>query len=119
MSNQLTFSGRGRIDLVEFHAQKHYTIVTTPAPDEFSHPSRFKLVSVNPIGQVGQTVDFTVAIRGTVRAKQYLDKQTGMNKYYQEADVFLEVLTCQGVFASTPGASNSPVSEQPKKLGTL
>lgn len=108
MSNQLSFSGRGRIDLVEFHAQKHYTIITTPAPDEFSHPSRFKLVSVNPIGQVGQTIEFTAAIRGTVRPKQYVDRQTGLQKFYQEADVFLEVLQSQGVFVSAPTDIKKP-----------
>ncbi len=98
MNNLLSFSARGRIDLVEFHAQKHYTIVTTPAADEFSHPSRFKLVSVNPIGQVGQTIEFTACIRGTCRPKQYVDRQTGLQKVYQESEVYLEVMHSQAVF---------------------
>lgn len=91
----LTFQARGRIDVVEFHAQKHYTVITTPAPDEFSHPSRFKVVSQHPIGQPGQTVDIKAVLRGTVRPKQYVDKQTGMQKVYQDAEVYIEVLTSQ------------------------
>lgn len=98
----LTFQARARIDLVEFHAQKHYTIVTTPAPDEFSHPSRFKLVSTNPLGQVGQTIDFKAVLNGTVRPKQYVDKQTGMQRVYQEADIYITVISSQIAYPTAP-----------------
>lgn len=97
-ADDLTFQARARIDHVEFHNGKHFTVVTTPAPDEFSHPSRFKLQSQNPIGQQGQTVDFTGFLTGTVRPKQYIDKQTGMQKIYQEADVYINVVASQVVY---------------------
>lgn len=101
-TKDLTFQARARIDLVEFHNQKHYTVVTTPAPDEFSMPSRFKLISPAPIGQVGQTVDFTGSLSGTCRPKQYVDKQTGMQRVYQDNEVYINVIHSQIVYLNTP-----------------
>ena len=98
----LTFQARGRIDFAEIHNQKHYTVITTPAADEFSHPSRFKLCSTGPLGQPGQTIDFKTTIVGMVRQKTYLDKNTGYQKTFYEPDVYINVIHSQVVYLSAP-----------------
>lgn len=105
-AHDLKFQARGRIDHVEFHNGNHYTIVTTPSLDEFSAPSRFKLRSQQPIGQPGQTVDFTAVLSGTVRPKQYIDKQTGMQKIYQEADTYINVVASQLVYLNANSSAD-------------
>lgn len=101
-SLDLTFQARARVDLVEFHKGKHYTIVTTPAADEFSHPSRFKICSDAPFAQPGQTVDFTAVFKGMVRPKSYVEASTGLQKTYQEADVFINLVRSQIVYLNAP-----------------
>jgi hypothetical protein len=88
----MQFSMIARIDFSENHNNKVYTVVTTPAPDAFSHPSRFKVVSEQPLGAPGQSIDMTLSVGGVVREKQYRDKQTGYNKTFYEADVYLNVV---------------------------
>lgn len=91
--NQVTIIGR--IDMVDFHNGKHYSIVTSPAADAYSHPSRFKVVSDNPFGQVGQTYQITLSLGGIVRARNYKDAATGQPRVFQEADVYLNVVSAQ------------------------
>ncbi len=89
--NQVTIVGR--VDLVEFHNGKHYSIVTSPAIDAYSHPARFKVVSDNPFGQVNQTFLITCSLGGIVRPRNYKDAATGQPRVFQEADVYFNVLT--------------------------
>lgn len=83
----------GRIDFCENHNGKVFTIVTTPAVDAYSHPSRFKVVSQQPFGGLGQTFEINLSVAGVVREKSYRDKQTGFNKTFHEADVYLHVVS--------------------------
>lgn len=83
----------GRIDFAELHNGRFYTVVTTPAPDAYSHPSRFKLQSAQQIGQLGQTFEFSLDVSGIVREKPYQDKNTGMRKTFYESDVYLNVVS--------------------------
>lgn len=89
---KLTFFG-ARIDSAEQHNGKFYTVITMPAPDAFSHPSKFKLTSAGQIGPVNSVVDVQVVISGMVRQRNYFDKQTGHQKSFQEPDVFLNVVS--------------------------
>jgi len=91
MYNQVTIVGR--IDLVEFHNGKHYSVVTSPAVDAYSHPSKFKVVSDNPFGQVNQTFEIQCSMGGIVRPRQYKDANTGQPRVFQEADVYLNVVS--------------------------
>ncbi len=91
MYNQVTIVGR--VDLVEFHNGKHYSIVTSPAADAYSHPSRFKVVSDNPFGQVNQTYEINLTLGGIVRPRNYKDAATGQPRVFQEADVYLNVVS--------------------------
>lgn len=93
--NQVTIIGR--IDLVEFHNGKHYSIVTSPAADAYSHPSKFKVVSDSPFGQAGQTYQIQLILGGIVRPRNYKDAATGQPRTFQEADVYLNVVSAQPV----------------------
>lgn len=93
--NLMQFAMIARVNLSEFHNNRYYTIVTTPAPDAFSHPSRFKVQSDQPIGQPNQDVELTVSVNGMVREKPYKDKQTNQPKTFYEADVYLNVISAK------------------------
>lgn len=93
MSMTLTMQS-ARIEHSEFYNNMHYTVVTMPAPDAFSHPSRFRLQSKQPLGAQGQNVDITVDVGGLVREKQYRDKSNGQMKTFNEGVVFLNVVSC-------------------------
>ena len=93
--NYMQFAMIARVNQSEFHNNRYYTIVTTPAPDAFSHPSRFKVQSDQPIGQPNQDVELTLAVNGMVREKAYKDKQTNQPKVFHEADVYLNVITAK------------------------
>ena len=90
MSATVNFIG-ARIDSSEFYNQKMYNVVSTPAPDTFSHPSKYRVTSDKAIGNVGQVVDIDCTMRGMVRPKNYTDKQTGQPKTYVETDVYFDV----------------------------
>lgn len=91
----MAFSMIARVNFSEFHNNRYYTIVTTPAPDAFSHPSRFKVQSDQPIGQQNQDVELQVSVGGMVREKPYQDKVTRQPKTFYEADVFLNVVSAK------------------------
>ena len=82
----------GRIEHAEFSGGKNVYNIKTPAPDAYSHPSEFRVISQQQIGGVGQVVDLNCSVRGFVKPKQYKDKQTGQQKTFWESTVMLEVL---------------------------
>jgi hypothetical protein len=90
MSVKLKFIGV-RIEKTEFYSGKNYTVVSSPAPDEFSHPSRFRLQSQHPLGNVGTRLDVVVNVSGIVRTKNFTDKQTHQQKQFDEASVYFDV----------------------------
>jgi len=93
-----------RVNVSEFHNQRYYTVVTTPAPDAFSHPSRFKVQSEQPIGQQNQDVELILSVNGMVREKPYKDKNTNQPKTFYEADVFLNVVSAKPYIHQQPAA---------------
>ena len=90
MSAIVNFIG-ARIDSSEFYNQKMYTIISTPAPDAFSHPSKYRVTSDKTIGNTGAVLDIDCTLRGMVRPKNYTDKATGQPKTYIETDVYFDV----------------------------
>lgn len=88
----MQFNMLARIESSEFYNNRYFTVVTTPAPDAYSHPSKFKVTSPQPIGQPHQTFELTCQVSGVVREKSFRDKTTGQNKVFNEADVYLEVV---------------------------
>ncbi len=112
--NLMQFAMIARIEISEFHNNRYYTIVTTPAPDAFSHPSKFKVQSDKPLGQFGQEVDLEVSVGGIVRENPYQDKQTRQPKVFYQADVYLSVINCHHRVASLPQASAANNSTLPE-----
>lgn len=80
-----------RIEKTEFWQGKQYTVVSAPAPDAFSHPSKFRLSSDNPLGQIGSLIDVDCSLRGVVVQKAYLDKNTGQQKMIDNASTYFDV----------------------------
>ncbi len=101
----MQFTMIARIDSSDFHNNRYFTIVTTPAPDSFSHPSRFKVTSDQPIGQQNQNIELHLSVGGIVREKSYRDKQTGMNKTFLEPDVYLNVISSKLHIPNSKAAS--------------
>lgn len=85
-----TFQLKGRVDFVQLHEGSYFHTVTTPAPDAYSKPSRYKLRSPQQLGSVGAEITVDVTISGSVYEKNYRDKQTGINKIFHEANVYMD-----------------------------
>lgn len=86
-----------RIEKTEFWQGKQYTVVSAPAPDAFSHPSKFRLSSDNPLGQIGSLIDVDCSLRGVVVQKAYLDKNTGQQKIIDNASTYFDVFAVRPV----------------------
>lgn len=84
-----------RIEKAEVYNGKTYTVVAAPAPDQFSHPSRYRLQSMGQLGQIGSFIDATCNMQGIVKTKSYFDRQTGQNKQFDETTVLFEVVNAQ------------------------
>lgn len=88
---QVTFTG-SRIEKMEQYNGKFYTVVGVPAPDTFSHPSKYRLQSVGKLGDFGQLIDATCNMQGIVKEKSYFDKTTGQQKKFDETNVLFDVV---------------------------
>lgn len=104
MSVTVKFSGV-RIEKSEFYQQKHYTVLAAPAPDAFSFPSKYRVTSEKPLGNQGTVLDVECTMRGVVRPKSFVDKQTGQQKSYDECDVYFDVTDSRLHVVSTPLAA--------------
>lgn len=91
---QVQFTGC-RIEKMEQYNGKFYTIVGVPAPDSFSHPSKYRLQSVQQIGQFGQLIDATCNMQGIVKTKSFTDRNSGQQKQFDESTVLFDVVSHQ------------------------
>lgn len=91
---QVKFIG-ARIEKIEPYNGKTYSVVAVPALDQFSHPSKYRLQSLQQIGQVGSFVDIVANMQGIVRPKSYFDKQTGQQRHFDETSVMFDVVNFQ------------------------
>lgn len=91
---QVQFTGC-RIEKMEQYNGKYYTIVGVPAPDSFSHPSKYRLQSQQQIGQFGQLIDVKCSMQGIVKTKSFIDRQTNQQKSFDETTVLFEVVVAQ------------------------
>ncbi len=92
-----------RIEKSEFYNGKQFTVVSSPAPDAFSHPSRYRFSSDQPLGQIGQLVDVDCTMKGLVREKSFQDRQTGQMKKFDECDVYFDVFGIRPHQTRQPG----------------
>lgn len=63
----MIFQMNGRIEFSEFYNGKYISLITTPAPDPYSQPSKFKVNSESQLGAIGQEVSLDVTVSGFVR----------------------------------------------------
>ncbi len=96
MNNQMTMTFR--VDHSEFYDGKHVIVGTTPAKDEFSRPSSFRLRSDKPFS-INQTVDVLVEVSGYVRKQPYEDKKTKESKIFYDGVVYWDVIEVLKVHA--------------------
>lgn len=91
---QVKFEGC-RIERSEQYNGKYYTVVGVPAPDQFSHPSKYRLQSGMMLGQPGNFIDVQCNMQGIVKAKSYFDRNSGQNKSFDDTSVLFEVTGVQ------------------------
>ena len=87
---QLNLTGV-RVEKSEVYNGKTFTVVAAPAPDAFSHPSKFRVSSNGQIGRVGELIDLSLVVSGVVKPKSFFDKSSGQQKFFDESSVYLEV----------------------------
>lgn len=111
--NNPTFILKGRIDHIQLHEGRYFHVVTTPAPDAYSKPSRYKLASKNQLGQEGQEITVQVTVSGSVYEKQYTDRNTGIKKTFHEPNVYMEAVP------ATPQQVQQTVSKASQRSRTM
>lgn len=88
--NTATISGR--ILEAMKRDQTWYTLVTTPAPDAYSHPQTLEIRSKQKIGSAGEDCQVGVMVGGFRRKQQYADKETGELKESSFTRVMLDAI---------------------------
>ncbi len=96
-----------RIEKSEFYQQKQYTVVAVPAPDAFSHPSKFRVSSAQPLGNVGNVINLELSMRGVVRPKTFVDRNTNQQKSFDECDVYFDVIKSEVHVSTTQQKVNA------------
>ncbi len=102
-----------RIEKMEQYNGKFYTVVGVPAPDAYSHPSRYRLQSQSQIGQYGQLVDVVANMQGIVKTKSFVDRQTNQSKQFDETTVLFDIVSVAP--HSVPNQSSIPAGVDVKK----
>jgi hypothetical protein len=90
--NLIKFSGRIEKATYDEKSKKRYSLIMTPAKDEYSKPSQFKLRSNQPLGAVGDEIKVITEVSGFIRFFNYPDKNTGEIKQGDNAEVFFDVV---------------------------
>lgn len=88
----MNFQMKGRIKESNFHQPngKYYSVIDTPAKDEYSQPSSFKVQSTISLGPVGGVVSLHVSISGYVKKERWTDKITGEQKSMDKQVIFFD-----------------------------
>jgi hypothetical protein len=110
---QVKFVG-ARIEKTEQYNGKQYTVLAVPAVDAFSHPSKYRLQSLQQIGQIGTQVDVVANMQGIVRPKSYFDKQTGQQRHFDESSVMFDVVSFQPHQIPLPAHQNTSIPDSVK-----
>ena len=81
-----------RIESMKQTNGNFYTLVTSPAKDDFSKPSQFIIRSTHNFGAIGQVIPITCELSGFVRSYEYTDKQ-GIQQQGMEGKQFLDLVS--------------------------
>lgn len=82
----------GRIEGVSKYQDTVSTLVKTPAPDAYSHPSTLELRSKARIGQIGEEIAVACRLSGVPRKFNRTDKSSGEVIAVKTADMYLHVV---------------------------
>lgn len=85
----MTVRVAGKIQHVRRANQTFYTILVSPARDEYSHPSRIEVRSDERLGDIDDVITVLCEMSGSVREFNYRDKNTGEQRNGFEARHYL------------------------------
>lgn len=96
---QINFTLTGRIEDSQYDNRNgntvYRTLITAPAPDAYSQPSSYKLVSDTSLGGNGSEITVDVTMTGFIRKKDYRDKETNQPKTFWEDNYTLRARLAQ------------------------
>lgn len=82
----------GRIESSSKYSDSFTTLVKTPSPDAYSHPSTIELRSKARLGQIGDEISAACRLSGVPRKFNRTDKATGEITPVKTADMYLHVV---------------------------
>jgi len=84
---------KGRCDRVRRYENRFFTVVTTPAPDEYSRPSVLEIRSAQRFAEPGETFTVDALLSGFAgRSYQVTDKDTGERRTVNPVNLFLDLV---------------------------
>lgn len=88
----MTFIAIGRIESASKYQDSVTTLIKTPAPDAYSHPSTIAVRSKSRLGSAGDEVTVACRIGGVPRTFNRTDKETGEVMQVRTADAYFNVI---------------------------
>ena len=88
----MTFHAVGRVEHVAKFQDSITTLIKTPAPDAYSHPSTIAVRSKSRLGAIGDEISVVCRVAGVPRTFNRTDKETGEVTKARTADHFFNVL---------------------------
>lgn len=82
----------GRIESSSKYQDSFTTLVKTPAPDAYSHPSTIELRSKARLGQIGDEIAVVGRLTGVPRKFNRTDKSSGEITMVKTADMYLHLV---------------------------
>jgi hypothetical protein len=93
ISRTMRVAIKGRCDRVRRYDNRFFTVVTTPAPDEYSRPSVLEIRSNSRFVEPGDTFSCEALLSGFAgRSYQVTDKDTGERRTVNPVNLFLDLV---------------------------
>ena len=95
----------GKIAAAKAIENGHVTRIATPAPDPYSHPGVYEVLSAGQLGTLGEVVKVTCTVNSFL-GKEYRteDRRTGEISYRRNAIVQFRVVDGQSAFGTRAAA---------------
>lgn len=88
----MTFNAVGRVEYVTKYQDNFTTLIKTPAPDAYSHPSSISVRSKARLGAIGDEISVVCRVGGVPRVFNRVDKETGEITKVRTTDHFFNAL---------------------------
>lgn len=83
----------GRVARMRRYEGNVYTVVTTPAADEYSRPNSVEIRSKSQIGAQGDAVDVSCILGGwSEKPRKWVDRETGEQRTIHNVRMFLDAV---------------------------